>query len=208
MVFNNRDTKMSKSEVRLRRIAPTVWRYGLSVLLVAISTVVTFPLESFGVRTSLFFPAVLLSTWFGGTGPGLLAVLLSTLSINFFFTEPFLTFQFSARDIPTTVAFFLSALVISSWSTSRKRAEASLRASEYELRKARDELEGKVKERTADLSLSNEALRTSEEKYRDLINASPDAICVINEDGKCILVNPAGVRLAGRPADDLIGSSI
>jgi len=199
---------MSKSAHGLRRVAPAVWRYGLAVLLVAISTVVTFPLESFGVRTSLFFPAVLLSTWFGGTGPGLLAVLLSTLSINFFFTEPFLTFQFSARDIPTTVAFFLSALVISSWSTSRKRAEASLRASEYELRKARDELEGKVKERTADLSLSNEALRTSEEKYRDLINASPDAICVINEDGKCILVNPAGVRLAGRPADDLIGSSI
>src|SRR5207253_869484 len=52
------------------------------------------------------------------------------------------------------------------------------------------------------------ALRTSEGKYRDLINASPDAICVIDADGKCILVNPAGVKLAGRPEDELIGSSI
>ena len=52
------------------------------------------------------------------------------------------------------------------------------------------------------------ALRTSEEKYRDLINASPDAICVIDADGKCVLVNPAGVELAGRPEDELIGSSI
>src|SRR6266581_4285243 len=51
-------------------------------------------------------------------------------------------------------------------------------------------------------------LRTSEEKYRDLINASPDAICVIDADGKCILVNPAGVKLAGRTEEELIGSSI
>src|SRR6266513_1175093 len=51
-------------------------------------------------------------------------------------------------------------------------------------------------------------LRTSEEKYRDLIDASPDAICVIDADGKCVLVNPAGVKLAGRSEDELIGSSI
>src|SRR6266480_2156399 len=52
------------------------------------------------------------------------------------------------------------------------------------------------------------ALRTSEEKYRDLIDASPDTICVIDADGKCVLVNPAGVELAGRSEDELIGSSI
>src|SRR5438552_14844794 len=51
-------------------------------------------------------------------------------------------------------------------------------------------------------------LRTSEEKYRDLINASPDAICLMDADGKCLLVNPAGVELAGRPESELIGSSI
>jgi PAS domain S-box-containing protein len=43
------------------------------------------------------------------------------------------------------------------------------------------------------------ALQTSEEKYRDLINASPDAICVVDADGNCILINPAGVALVGRP---------
>jgi PAS domain S-box-containing protein len=52
------------------------------------------------------------------------------------------------------------------------------------------------------------AVRTSEEKYRDLINASPDAICVIDADGKCVLVNPAAGKLAGRPEHELIGSSI
>ncbi|HWY52765.1 MAG TPA: PAS domain-containing protein, partial [Chthoniobacterales bacterium] len=139
----------------------------------AISTVATMPLQSFGVRTSLFFPAVLLATWFGGTGPGLLAVLLSILSINFFFSEPFYAFQFSVRDIPTTIAFLFSALVLSSWSTARKRSENRLRESESELRKARNELEAKVEERTAKLSRANEELQTeiierksAEEKLR------------------------------------------
>src|SRR5438309_9820956 len=150
---------MSKSDLGLRRVVPAVWRYGLSVLSVAISTAITIPLEGFGVRVSFFFPAVLLSTWFGGTGPGLLAVLLSTLSINFFFTEPLLAFQFSVRDIPTTVAFLASALIISSWSTARQRAEKRLRDSESELRKARNDLEAKVEERTAKLSRANEELQ-------------------------------------------------
>jgi PAS domain S-box-containing protein len=164
---------MSKSDLGLRRVTPAVWRYGLSVLSVAISTAVTIPLQGFGVRVSLYFPAVLLSTWFGGTGPGLLAVLLSTLSINFFFTEPFFAFQFSAQDIPTTIAFLLSALFISSWSAARKRVENCLRVSEYELQKARNELEAKVEERTAKLSRANEELqseiierKSAEEKLR------------------------------------------
>src|SRR5438046_997495 len=55
---------------------------------------------------------------------------------------------------------------------------------------------------------AEEALRTSEEKYRDLINASPDAITVVDADGNCVLVNPAGVKLSGVPEHELIGSSI
>ncbi|HEY2712974.1 MAG TPA: PAS domain S-box protein [Chthoniobacterales bacterium] len=52
------------------------------------------------------------------------------------------------------------------------------------------------------------ALRNSQEKYRDLITASPDAICVTDVDGKIVLLNPAGVELFGRPVEDLIGSPL
>jgi len=152
--------EITKLDFGWRRLAPVVWRYVLSVLLVALSTAATFPVQGFGVRTSLFFPAILLATWFAGTGPGLLAVLLSTLSINFFFTEPFYAFEFSVRDIPTTIAFLFSALVLSSWSTARKRSENRLRESQSELRKARNELEAKVEERTAKLSRANQELQT------------------------------------------------
>src|SRR5437763_16312700 len=53
-----------------------------------------------------------------------------------------------------------------------------------------------------------EALRTSEEKYPALFHASPDAITVVDADGNCVLVNPAGVKLEGRPESELIGTSI
>src|SRR5207244_9268578 len=52
------------------------------------------------------------------------------------------------------------------------------------------------------------AVRTSEEKYRDLINASPDAVCVIDADARYVLVNPAGLKLAGRPERELRGRSM
>ena len=52
------------------------------------------------------------------------------------------------------------------------------------------------------------ALRTSQQKYRDLINASPDAVCVIDADSRLVLVNPAGTKLMGRPEHELIGRSI
>src|SRR6476660_928247 len=52
------------------------------------------------------------------------------------------------------------------------------------------------------------ALRTSQQKYRDLINASPDAVCVMDADSRYVLVNPAGTKLVGRPEHELIGRSI
>src|SRR5438045_8392856 len=112
---------MSKSDRGLRRLAPPVWRYGLSVLLVALSTSVTLLLQDYTFRTPLFLPAILLSTWYGGTGPGLLAVLLSTLSINFFILEPRLAFSFSFRDAVHLAVFLFSALLIFWWSGSRSR---------------------------------------------------------------------------------------
>ena len=54
---------------------------------------------------------------------------------------------------------------------------------------------------------SEEALRKSEEKYRDLIEISPDAIYVVDANGICLLANRAGADLAGIPLDALVGTS-
>jgi PAS domain S-box-containing protein len=61
-----------------------------------------------------------------------------------------------------------------------------------------------VTERTA----AEEKLRKSEEKYRDLIEISPDAIYVVDVNGICVLGNRAGAQLAGIPVDQLIGTPV
>src|SRR5438093_1853256 len=55
---------------------------------------------------------------------------------------------------------------------------------------------------------AEEKLRKSEEKYRDLIEISPDAIYVVDANGVCILGNRAGAELAGIPQDKLVGTPI
>jgi PAS domain S-box-containing protein len=56
--------------------------------------------------------------------------------------------------------------------------------------------------------LAEEKLRKSEEKYRDLIEISPDAIYVVDANGICVLGNRAGAELAGITQDELVGMPI
>src|SRR2546430_1134654 len=55
---------------------------------------------------------------------------------------------------------------------------------------------------------AEEDLRKSEEKYRDLIEISPDAIYVVDAQGICVLGNRAGAELAGIPQDELVGTPV
>src|SRR6516162_4251645 len=55
---------------------------------------------------------------------------------------------------------------------------------------------------------AEEKLRKSEEKYRDLIEISPDAIYVVDANGMCVLGNRAGAELAGIPQDELVGTPV
>src|SRR5437899_979772 len=55
---------------------------------------------------------------------------------------------------------------------------------------------------------AEERLRKSEEKYRDLIEISPDAIYVVDANGVCVLGNRAGADLVGIPQDELIGTPV
>lgn len=55
---------------------------------------------------------------------------------------------------------------------------------------------------------AEQALRESEDRYRKLVEISPDAV-LLHRDGKIIYVNPAAVRLAGAGgSEDLIGRDI
>jgi PAS domain S-box-containing protein len=53
------------------------------------------------------------------------------------------------------------------------------------------------------------ALKESEELYRSVLNASPDAIAVTDIDGRILMVSPAGLTLFGREThDNILGTSV
>ncbi len=73
-----------------------------------------------------------------------------------------------------------------------------IKRTQKELLAARDELEARVEERTREL-------RESEERYRQLINVSPDGI-MVHSDDVIVFANPTFVKLLGADsANQLIG---
>ena len=129
-----------------------MWRYGLAVISVAAALVLTIWLEQYTDITPLFYAAIVVSAWFGGMGPGLLAVVLSELAIDYYFVPPFYSLRLGPKPISFMVVFGVLAMFTSWMSTKRRQAEEGLK-------QARDELELKVQERTKELRQANETLR-------------------------------------------------
>ena len=179
---------MSALDTSLRWLPSAVPRYGLAVFCVVAALLVAELLQHLIVAPPWyeFLAVVLISTWVGGLGPGILAVMLSTLAIDYFFVPPLHTFSLDVAYLPGLIGFGLSALLISWLTTKRKRAEVSLR-------QARDELEARVQERTAELQRTNATLYTeiaerkrAEETLRaqaNLLDLTHDTVMVREMNG-------------------------
>src|SRR6266446_2704296 len=142
---------MSSSNPLLWPRPPVTWGYGIAVLSVTAALIIS-RLPSLHLQdapVSLFLCAVILSAWFGGVGPGLLATVLSALAFYYYFLPPIHSLDAKPEEIPRLVVFMLSALFVGSLSAAQRSAAESLR-------RARDDLRGTVQE----LQRSNEALQT------------------------------------------------
>jgi PAS domain S-box-containing protein len=76
------------------------------------------------------------------------------------------------------------------------------------LQRARADLEQRVRERTAQLTYVNQELQDKEERYRRLVELSPDAT-VLQLEGRFVYANSAALRLFGAPGPDaLVGKPL
>jgi PAS domain S-box-containing protein len=78
---------------------------------------------------------------------------------------------------------------------------------EMALKKAHDELEELVKERTAELLTANEKLKQSEENYRTFIDSTLDLVFLKDEHFRHILVNNAYTKYLGKKEYEIIGKT-
>jgi hypothetical protein len=162
----------------------------------------TFPLQHFFAYPFLFLflGAVMGSAWFGGRIAAVICILLSTALIDFFFIPPF--YSFSVNGVAETywVAFILCAIALG-WVNS------SLRRSEKSIKEARDQLEERVLERTAELQRSNAEIQESERRLRTLTEAIPQQIWSAGADGQIDYCNNHLLEYVACAVEDLRGEA-
>jgi PAS domain S-box-containing protein len=66
----------------------------------------------------------------------------------------------------------------------------------------------KLKQQAEALRKQAEILRKAEQKFRSLLEAAPDAMVVINRDGRIVLVNARAEEMFGYAKQQLLGNSI
>ena len=125
--------------------AQGVWGYGLAILCAGAALVVTASLRNPLFPTPLFFAAIVVSTWYGGGVPGVVAVILATFSLDYYFIPPLGSLALNKPEAPYLIEFALPALLTCWFVRKRRIAEATLR-------EARDELQSKFEERQAELA--------------------------------------------------------
>jgi PAS domain S-box-containing protein len=142
---------VAERKASLLKDLPPIQRYGLAVVSVALALGLAILFERYNfseVEFPLFLFAIALTVWYAGPVPGILAVVLSSLSFNYFFTEPRYTFYVERSEIPQYIIFVVFAGLLAWFSAVRRRAEKQLLQS-------RNDLQKEVAERTQQASLLN-----------------------------------------------------
>src|SRR6202790_2185411 len=140
---------------------PAFWSYWIAVVSVAAALIVSrWPtLHLQDAPVSLFLCAVILSAWFGGVWPGLLATALSALAFYYYFLPPIYSLHAKPEEIPRLVIFMVSALFVGLLTVAQRSATESLK-------RARDDL----KERIQEIQQTNEALQAESRERMQVEN--------------------------------------
>src|SRR5260221_6457034 len=127
--------------------------------------------------------AIAITFWYGGTKPGIVAVLLSSLIRGYIFEAETSTLS---RVLYNLVFLLFAVLMI--W-----------------VRRSRDALEVEVADRTAKLTAANEDLQSRKEQLDGLFELSPDAVILTDEDFHVLRVNKEFTRIFGYTAEEVVG---
>jgi PAS domain S-box-containing protein len=161
-------------------------RYGLAFASVAGALLLDLLFHHFNLPhpfAAFALSAIAITFWYGGTKPGIVAVLLSSLIRGFIFEG-----ETSRLSRALYQLVFLTFAILMIWVRRRKEA-----------------LEVAIVDRTAAFTAANEDLRRRKEQLDGLFELSPDAVILTDEDFHVLRVNQEFTRIFGYTAEEVAG---
>lgn len=124
-------TRLGDTSGAVAAAPPLAARYGLSLLLVAVATVLAFVVQHLIAAPNLtlvyVLPVVLAAT-FLGWGPSVLAVVASVAAFDFFFTAPYFSFAIAnPSDIWAAALLFVVAAIVTAVAAQSRRRTVEAR---------------------------------------------------------------------------------
>lgn len=163
----------------------------LAVVLVLLLKLLLAPLLDVESPFLLFFAAVMVSTWYGGKGPGLLAIALAALTSDYFFLSPLYSLFGHSLGQSIRLGLFivegvLINLVISALHTAKRRAEISTLESQRYL----------------------ETLRQSEARFGSIAQSNLIGIFFADLSGPITKANDTFLETLGYTQEDLLAGRL
>ncbi|MBU7587224.1 MAG: PAS domain S-box protein [Nostoc sp. TH1S01] len=151
------------------KLYPRLLAYSVAIASTAIALLLSLCLEPIIYRTtgSFFYISIVVSTWYGGFRPGIVAIVLSTLAMEYFFIPPVHILWVEQPKNLLRLGIFL----VVSWTINL--LTSNLQASRQKIQ----QLNQKLAQENA------EQLRQSEQRYRSLINASAQIVWIADANG-------------------------
>lgn len=180
-----------------RGVNPVYWRCLLVALLAiafsAVVRVICFGDQGRIVPYVTYYPAVILAALYGGAPAGLTATAAVMFLCYFWQYQRIL----SPSEWLGLAVFSIACVMISLVCEGMRRARKRVRLAQEKLENA------------------NEALRReivvhgkTERKFKDLLEATPDAIVAVGRNGEIVLVNVQTVKLFGWSREELLGRNV
>jgi signal transduction histidine kinase len=148
-------------------------RYVVAILIAIVGLFfrqLLFPLLGVSNPFHTAWAAVIFAAWYCGLGPAIVTAIIEVIGVWYWFIPPVHSFRLSdpKSQISGMVGFLLFSSFIIALGEANRRSLFRSQSAEQRLQKTHDELEKKVKDRTADLTRANENLKTATENYREL----------------------------------------
>ena len=122
----------------------------------------------------LFYAAVALSSWYGGTGPGILATVIGALIVDYYILEPRNSLGIrNAQDVPRLVLFFSVGVLIASLNGALRRARNACRIEADAARRSEAEVQ-RHQERLREMA--SELMLVEERERRRIASVLHDAV--------------------------------